>query len=250
MTSPVDIGNLALAEIGARATITSWDEVSVEASVLRMFYDRTRKQLLRAAHWGFARKSLTLTQLGTLSDVPPGAPYPWQYKYAYPSDCLLLQYILPTPVNVSNSVAPPVGDLSWGSSTWQMPSRANRFIVANDDAFGKVILSNVYQAIGVYTEDVQNPELFDALFEDALIMALAYRAVIPLSGNVGMKQQYGQLAEMALMKARASEESIATTDHTPDWIIGRGDMSLTGAMVDQPNMGQWYGSWDTMAWGS
>ena len=81
--SPIDIANMALAEIGTRSSITAFDDGSVEGYQAGLWYDQLRQMLLRTAPWGFSRGQLVLTQLGDL--VPDAtAPYPYLFKYAYP----------------------------------------------------------------------------------------------------------------------------------------------------------------------
>jgi hypothetical protein len=251
MTSPVDIGNRALSSIGARATIASLDESSKEAQQINLWYDKRRRQLLRTAPWGFARMTQSLSLLGTIADST--SPYPFLYKYEYPSNCFKVRYIL-TPPTASLPVGIPLtGDSLFGVAGLS-PSRANRFLVASDtDSSGnqrRVILSNVQYAIAVYTGDVISPDMWDDLFEDALTSALAYTIVIPITGNAGMRDDFRRAAETAIASARAVDgnESINSTQHTPDWISARGyasDMPYTNS-----TWGMWNVSYEDMAWGS
>lgn len=262
MTSDVSICNLALSEIGNRAQmITSLEEDSAEANQCALWYDTLRKRLLRTAPWGFCRYQTNLAQLGDL--LPDNtSPFPWLYKYAHPADCLKMRYIIaPPPVNVGTAsvVAPQVG-LSTPACWWQGASRANRFVIASDtDANGQrrnVVLSNVFQAIGVYNGDVTDPALFDELFVGALASALAYKIVIPLNGNVGEREQMRKSAEDAILQARVADgnEAIPRSDVQVDWIDTRGVGPYYGAYgamggVGPTGWGQWCGSWDSMSWG-
>ncbi len=256
-TSPTAICNRALSEIGTQSTITSLSEASAEAVQCQLWYDKLRRQLLRAAPWGFAREQQVLTELGTLADLT--APYPYLYKYAYPAETIKFRYILAAPVVIPAEDVPDVSS-SPLSPLWCGPSRSNRFLIANDrDSDGnsrKVLLSNVASAIGVYTGDITDPSLFDDLFEDALTAALAYRLVIPLSGNTGMKADFRQEAEDAITRARAIDgnEAIPSTDHVVDWMATRGvggyyGNPLGGGVFSGSGWGQWNVGWDNMSWG-
>lgn len=257
MTADVDIANRALSEIGARTVISSLAETSPAAVQCRLFYNTLREQLLRTAPWGFARKTLTLTTLGLATDTPPTAPYPWLVKYAYPADCLKVRYILPPPF-VTSDTAPNVS--SGLVTPWCGPSRQWRFLKSYDDTVSPartVLLSNVLSALCVYTVNVTDPDLFDPLFTNALTMLLADKLVIPLSGNVGMKESYVKLAMMAVTDARVADgnESITTSDHVVDWIATRGVGSVNNGFgslgvggVDWGSMGQWYGGNDSAGW--
>ena len=258
-TSIVDICNRALSRIGTRSTIASLDEGSAEANACQLWYDELRQQLLRVAPWGFSRATIVLTQLGDL--IPDNtAPSPWLYKYAYPSDCAKFRYVLPPPILPSTNLAPNVGSVQ--PSQWaQGPSRSNRYVVGTDvDGNGNqitVLLSNLYQASGVYNREVTDPNQFDALFRGALTAALAYNLVAPLSGNVGQMESLAKEAERAILQARTADanESITRSDHTPDWIATRG---LGGPWGVFPYVGGseagWTGwgnrncGWESMSW--
>lgn len=257
MTSDVDICNMALGEIGARFIISSIDESTPAAAQCRVFYNTLRQQVLRTAPWSFARKTLSLTPLGLASDDPTTwNQYPWLAKYLYPPDCLKLRYVLPPPW-VSGQGAPNVS--SGPIVPWCPPSREWRFIVAVDDTdpdipMRKVLVSNVVEAIGVYTANIIDPDLFDQLFTNALSMALGSKLVMPLTGNVALKADFIKLAQEAITQARVADgnEAIPTSDHVPDWMQARGVPSsgLYGyGGVDYGSIGSWFGGWDDMAWG-
>lgn len=251
MSSIVDICNRALSKIGVQAAIASLAEASNEAVQCALWYDNVRTSLLRTAPWGFARRTLALTQLGDLADNT--APYPYLYKYAYPSDCVKLRYLLAPQAVATNSISPPQVGNPGNAGAWLMPSRENRFIVAADvDGMGvqsKVILSNVYQALGVYTMDVVNPDMFDDMFDGALSVALAAHLVMPLTGKVGLAETFAKIAEQSILNARAADanEAIPSVDHTPDWITTRGVGSYGGPYA---TWGNWFGGYDSMAWSS
>lgn len=253
MTEVIDIWNMALLGVGAQATVADIDEDSKEANTCRTFYTNLRTSLLRAAPWGFARRQIALTELGNLEEET--SPYPWLYKYAYPTDAMCMRYLIPPPMIQDGQVVVPAGAVL-GVPGW-MPSRANRFIIANDYVEAdpeadppvvgvnrKVILSHVYEAIGVYTADIDVPDLWDNLFVDAMVGALAATICFPITGNVRMMGQFRTQAFEAIMQARASDgnEAMPTVDHTPDWIRARGIPSAYTGPLDGPGM--WYQGWD------
>lgn len=246
MSSEVEICNRALSEIGTRSTITSLAEASAEAQQCNLWYDQLRKMLLRSAPWGFARAQYPLSELGSLTTVPPSSPWPWGHKFMYPTDCLRMRYILP-PAPSDTAVSPLI-DIYCG------PSPTNRFIIANDkDSLGdmrRVILSNVPNAQAVYIIDVSDVSLFDDAFNTALSAALSFKLCIPLSGNVAMRQDFRQTAEDLIKSARAADgnEGLTTTEHTPDWILARGSPDVF-AFPDF-NLGMWYWGFDQFGWGN
>lgn len=257
MTSIIDICNRALSEIGTQSTIASLDEESNEAIQCKLWYDNQRQGLLRSAPWGFARRQVVLSQTGDLYPDDT-SPYPWLWKYTYPADCLKFRYILAPPLIAPGAITPPQVGVGIQGPWNCTPSRTNRFIIVADvDQYGvqsKALVSNVYTAIGVYTLDVTNPDLFDTNFESALAASLAYKLVIPLSGNVGVREQFKESAKDAIMNARANDgnEAIPTSDHTVDWIAARVSGGWDGSFTYSagPQWGQCFGGWDNMnGWG-
>lgn len=245
----VNICNQALSLVGARAEIVTLGDASKEAKVCNLWYDNARQTLLRCAHWGFARKQAALVAVpdaATTTSIDP-----WQYIYTYPTDCLKLRYTFTPGPAASNATIPPTEALQG----WGQASRANRFLLttyltnAMSPVMHKGILSNVASAIGVYTADITNVDLFDPLFEDALVNALAAIMVIPMTGNAGMKSTFEQLATMAINQARAVDgnEAMPSTEHIPDWIATRG--AIGSPYYCGPNIGSWYGAWDSLPWG-
>lgn len=251
MTDAVSIANRALSKLGTQKTIASFADPTPAATQCGLWYDTIRRALLRTAPWGFARQQVALTQMGDA--IPDNtSPYPWLYMYAYPGDCIKMRYMVPTPQNVvvGSSIAYlPV-----------MPRRDCRFLIANNPTSSgganptitnqRVVLTNVCQAIGVYTYDAQDPNQFDPLFETALISALAAELVMPLTGNAGMVASFRQDCEAKILQARAADgnETIPKADHTPDWIRTRMVGGLEWGTFAYANWGEWYAGWDDMSW--
>lgn len=243
-SSPIVLCNRALSTIGAREYINDLQEGSPAARACQLWYDTTRTSLLRAAPWAFARRQVPLSLIGTLAEGT--SPYPFLYKYIYPGDCIKLRYILPPPVLPGTYVPPqvgvgPVGPWAGG------PSRTNRFLVAADVNSGgeqtKVVISNVQYANAVYTMDVTDTTMFDALFDSALVAALAALLVVPLSGDRSLINTLNSSAESAIRQARAADgnESITQFNSVPDWIEARGSGFLGPyGIPGGPEWGNWY----------
>ena len=259
MTSITDLCNRALAEMGARAVIASLDEASTEAVNCSLFYNPLRKQLLRAAAWGFARETAPLTLLGSVLDTPSTSVYPWAYKYLLPARSLKLRYLLPPPPNSQNIPGVPQVGEPLAYSPWYMPSRGARFLVSTEQVTTNgvtvsqnIVLSNVEGAYAVYTADIDNPDQFDNLFAEALVQLLANKLVIPLSGNIKMKQGFLQFAKEAVINARLADgnEASPSTDHTPDWMQVRGNWDPFAGLTTAGFIGgAWFSPYDEMSWG-
>jgi hypothetical protein len=248
MTDQVSIANRALADAGTRSTIASLSEGSNESNAIALIYAPARQQLLRAAHWGVAGATATLSLLksapGTLENPnfpasgvwsnaypPPG----WSYEYGYPSDCLQARKVVCN-YNLANGSAVPIfpGQLAGLQSFWDAPGQ--KFTVATDfDAGGNqisVILANVDQALLSYTRDITVEALWDAQFQEAMVGVLAAKLCFALSGDKARANDLMKIANEKIITARAGDgnESLTVMDHTPDWISqGHGASWFGGA---------------------
>lgn len=239
MTTATEIVNRALSATGTRSTVANLGEKSNEAAQARLLYEPTRKALLRAAHWNFARRTAYLSLLKAAPGTPENtasatswsplypAP-PWLYSYAYPDDCLQLRFVQPQ-LQVGSGYSPGPG--FYGSASLASPSigaLGQRFQVATDTDQGgnriTVILSDASDAIAVYTCDVDNPGLWDGLFQEAMVDALAARLVMALTGDKTLFRLRAQAAMGSIEQARAADgnEGLTIQDHVPDWLRARG----------------------------
>lgn len=224
-SSDVQIANLALAACGSRSSIVAFNEGSVEADAVNAQYAARRDELLRAHHWDFSRKqvSLTLFRDATKTPTPDPVPTPWLYEYLYPSDCLLARYIMPQ-LQASPFAGP-------GPSVPQWTGAPIRFVVSNDDDNSNnpitVLLTNQVQAILVYTRAITNPALFDTMFTTALAHYLGAHLSIPLSGDKALAKANFNIADSLVQRARAmsANEGLTVVDSMPDWIKVRGYQS-------------------------
>lgn len=248
MPSAVDVANNALANIGARSLISSLTEDSPEARACNLQYTTVLQTLLRSAHWGFAKKSLTASLLKALPGTPENSSTPadnlwhesypppgWTYSYAYPSDCLLVRAVLPQLYGLNSGV--PI--FSAGNYSPPMFSYLPaKFEIANDtDTSGniiRVVATNVTQAILVYTMNADNPDLWDPIFFNAMQDALGGAICIPLTGKVDLARALLGQANDTIMQARAmnANEGLSVYDVVPDWIRTRGLFWDNGAATN------------------
>jgi hypothetical protein len=246
MTGQVEICNQALAAIGTRSTISSLTEDSPEARQCSMQYESTLKQLLRGAHWSFARTFKALALLKAVPGTPEATttstswdstypPPPWAYSYAYPADCLMLRYVVKQEdQGVGGVPIFPVMGLNQayvGSPVkWVKALDGNQVVIA----------TNAQSPLACYTKFVSNPDLWDASFIQAMIAALAGQMAIPLTGSNDIRQNKFKEANQILMEARAADANEGTVvyDMLPDWIKARG-VSNVYAGADTPASEAW-----------
>ena len=88
----------------------------------------------------------------------------------------------------------------------------------------RVILCNQEFAIGVYVQDITDPDLMDDQFQTAWAKALGAELTIALTGDKKLANLAIQDVNTAIMLARAGDgnEALSVNDVTPDWLRIRG----------------------------
>ena len=201
----VAIANMALSHVGAKSDIESFTEKSTEAIQCRAWYDASRRQILAAHDWGFARRRRTLALHGdviseTASDPLAGV---WGFRYEYPEDCVKGR-------KIQNPNAPP-DDLT--------PFNVETSLSGQE----KTILTNMEDAVLVYTFDSQATELFTPMFVQALSHLLASQIAFSLTGRPKIKLEQLEMY-FAVLRSAASEdinEGVEPPVRDVDWIRGR-----------------------------
>lgn len=225
--SDVLLCNMALNACNSRSTIQTVfpSDGSTEADTCAIHYEAVRNAVLRAVHWNFARAQLPLAVIGTAADGK--ALTPWQYMYAYPSDCVKLRSIIPWVDSIPGAtVALPASPAFRG-----MPVRFVESSALDDDSNRiKVVLTNQPQAVMIYTYRVTDTAQFDDLFIEAFYMALAARICIPLSGSAKLAKVLLDTANGHINQAAVTNgnEGIEVQDGMPDWLRVRGYLTDYG----------------------
>lgn len=242
MASEVTICNRALQAMGTRSQISSLTEASNEARNCNLIYADTRDEVLSMAFWNFAKKTEYLSLLKQAPGTPGGsatasqwsnlfpAP-PWLYEYAFPQDCISMRSIVQQSVNAYVGV--PFTSNGQASYPYGIGA-GSMFEVTSDyvsSAQQTVILTNQYQAIGIYTMRITNSALFDAMFVEALVQAMAAKLALALTGNVALAGTKFAQANAMIKLARANDanEGLTIIDPVPDWLACRDDYGGVGA---------------------
>ncbi len=286
MQLPADCANRALDSAGIDFTIGDLEEGTKPAQVCLRAYGNCLRQLLRAAHWQFARVQLPLVLLadatGQTKNVGQIVPIPWQYEYAYPADCMKVRFI---PWNYGQNVVVPANNIQIPNVPLTgVPTAANihqrirpaRFLVGTDPNFpampgsafwevqgstpagSTVIMTNVPQAICVYTAFMPYPSAWDPLFWEAMVAYLSSEIALPLAkmSVVGPKQALQlrkeniEIAKAKIQAARVTDgnEMFASSDIKVDWMNTRRSGGWRGhgfgGWDDGP--GDCYGGWDSI----
>lgn len=223
MASDVDICNLALANLGDTANVTSINppDGSAQAALCWRFYPVARDALLELHSWGF---STTRIALALLSVNPTKA---WAYCYAAPANVLnYIEVLDPEAVDeytvgvqFANTIA---NSLNSGIGNY-VPQA---FEVGTNADGTDIILTNQENAVCRYTRLVDDPTKFSPLFIEALGWSLAAKLAGPLiKGSEGRKaaQDCMRMTQAVLERATesdANQRRIKLTHGAP-WMVNR-----------------------------
>lgn len=267
--SPTAVANQALDASLLKMSIGDIEEGTEAANVCLRAYTTCFEQLLRGAHWDFARKEAPMmlhadasgqtTFGGVVRNLVPAG---FIYSYGYPLDCAKVRFVPANYWNVvppvpSSNIMPPNESSPLTTGMGQPPWVGqklvpSRFLITSDmnyidpgagnqqrgvSPIGQtVICSNVQEARLVYTFRATYPNLWDELFRSAMVAYLASEIVLRLTKNeklglVARKEQMA-IAQMKITQARATNgnESWANADIAVDWIRVR-------------NAGGWQSDW-------
>lgn len=197
VSSPEDVINIALRDIGWLRPISDLYEGTKAARVALDIYSETRDEIIRSADWAFARRVVPLTLVK--GPPPPGgynpvemwdntyAPPPWLYEYAYPSDVVEFCAVMSPPGPL------PVLD--------PKPARWRRDNDQNLPGAPSVILCDLSHAIGIYRGRVTNPQTWDVGFVATLVAALAKKMSPLLAAGQNTRQDEEQQLQQRGMAA-------------------------------------------------
>jgi hypothetical protein len=155
--SAVEICNLALGHLG-EGRIVQLEEDSAAARACQLHYGLTRDAVLRAHRWNFAQARSTLPRL---EEAPA---FGWAHAYQLPADCLR--------VRAFND------------------GEAGEVISAEFVIEGRTLLTDAEEARIVYTQRVTDEAKFDALFVEALGLALAVKLSETIRGTTAKTQEF------------------------------------------------------------
>ena len=212
IASQQSIYNMALAHISA-APISSPTDGSVSANTLNSFWDAELRAALRAAPWDFNTVYVTLAQSSTYQIITN-----WTYAYQYPTNCVRMWKILSpitgaAVIGTFPGIYPNTSVNSWNG--WNM-SRA-KFKVRYDPVNnGKVILTNVSQAIGEYSVPITDVTQFDDVFIQYLAIRLAAVVCTPLINDDQKTAVLIKLAESMAGNAMRMNDEEGDTDHSDE----------------------------------
>jgi hypothetical protein len=214
-STPEDVCNLALFRVRADE-IGSLDEQSVNAEKCRVLYPHIRDMVLTEYPWGFARATRALSR-------KEDTPVEWEYAFDYPNDCVKARYLVPTNDQ---------GETISGYNVNLYDEQPIHWELGLGEDGKKVILTNYEHVHLVYTRQVDDVLLWDALFTDLLAWRLAVDLAIPLGGDSGKAyrseaMQQARMAEGYAKAKHANEKWPREPQQAPRSIQARGETVLS-----------------------
>lgn len=152
-SSPIDICNMALANIG-QGSIQSFNSPTAASRICKQRYDETRREALSATLWNFA----SLWTLGLAVAIDPKPP--WSYVYAYPAGALKVFEILKE-----------------NGETTDIPFE----VTARPDAAGMLIHCNQAAPTFIYAKDIDDVTFFTSEFTNAMAWLLASKIAMTIT---------------------------------------------------------------------
>lgn len=173
--SKTDIANQALGRIGAQRIMDLDDVDSKSARICKNVFEATVREVGRSAEWNCLKKR---ARIGRLTDAPE---FGWAYQYQLPADFLRM-----VKLNGTRADNDP-GD------EWEVEGRK----LLTDAEEAKI------QFIG-YKDD---PNEYDALFTNAVVVLLASKIAVPLRQDGGdmANALLSEYQRIALPQARTKD---------------------------------------------
>jgi hypothetical protein len=168
-----DIANLALQYLGA-APITSLDENSKEASIIKQVFSSNVNSLLQEHNWNFAIKRVTLSPL---VEKPV---YEYEYLFKKPSDCLRVIKI--EPIEYEFTIE------------------------------GENILTNTDKISLKYVSLVDNASLFSPMFAELLAIKIATNVSYSIISNATLNSNLFEIYQRKLVVARSMDAKEGTPE--------------------------------------
>jgi hypothetical protein len=211
--SKATICNLALAHVGNTKGISNIDtDTSVEANMCRLFYDQCLLDMFESFQWPFAR---TRAELGLVEEDPTPN---WKYSYRMPADAGRMIAIGDTNLFIA-------WDFNWAGN-WTdngmglMKIPLPLYEIVSDNA-GKLIYTQIADAVIYYERRVTNPTLWPVSFANALAWRLAAEIALPLSRDPKIAQNAERKYELEISRAYAAQLNESPTEVLEDSEITR-----------------------------
>lgn len=222
MASKLDCWNLALTFLDISDTVQSENDDTLQAGVLKRYWDYARKRVLERCWWDFATKTIALELLldqSTLSTQSQLLFPGWRYIYKRPQDCLRgLAVTTQYGMRLNPYTRSWWYDMSqapqWGP--YRPPWREALDQVNTPTGQSIDILTDQDSAWFVYVTDVTNVNLWTQSLVECVAWNLAKPAAGPLSAKAAAKQLAVKMADQSITSAMMITLNEQQPDPYPD----------------------------------
>jgi len=219
--SKLSIYNQALGLMGHNAYLQTLDNKSdIVINTLDLFYDQTRKEILKNINWDFSKRTLPLTLFGSYSGSeynPLGDQqlpvYGWKYSYIYPHDCVKAILIRPDDTGI---------ELTGSDNTDEFRNVSDAFVPMSEgieyDYLGnttRVISTNKDKAVLIYNADIQDASLFTEEFIGVVALLLASKSTMGVLNNLQKSELLMKQSMAMVTQLKKKYDTKATRDLKP-----------------------------------
>lgn len=195
MATEAGICNSALSKLGNNR-INSLTEGTPAANLCLEQYGKLRDHLLRSHDWNFAASRVKLAQLSSTPE------FGYDYQYALPSDWMRTISVHP------------------GDSRRQ---HITDYATESTEAEGRVLRTDYPDVYLRYVRAVEDPNVMDPAFREALAWRLAMELAVPLAKSGSLRDRMAAGFEDALAIAKSIDGQDDPPQALPDgsWVAAR-----------------------------
>lgn len=185
------ICNLALFRLGITQGIADISDNKTYGRACFAVYEQSVRAMLKERPWPFAVRQVDLALVGENLRAD------WFYTYRYPTDYLTVNRVVPV---VTSSSGTPV---IYQTSDRRLEPQTYPFAIGSD-ASGRLIHTDVDDALAIGTVYISDTSLYDAMFASALAWRMAKEMAIPLTKNPQMYANAVQMYDQEVSEAFAT----------------------------------------------
>lgn len=195
MATEAGICNSGLSKLGNNRII-SLTEGTPAANLCLEQYDKLRDDLLRGHPWNFAASRVKLAQLSSTPE------FGYEFQYALPSDWMRTISLHPADSRFSE---------------------ITDFVTESTAAEGRVLRTDWPDVYIRYVRKLEDPNVMDAAFREALAWRIAVELSIPLAKSAALRERMERGFDDALATAKSIDGQDDPPQRVPEgsWVTDR-----------------------------
>lgn len=196
------ICNLALLRLGQAVQIASITEQTTAGRACNAVYESCVRTMLRERAWPFATRQVDLALVGEQQITD------WYYTYRYPSDYINVHRVVPlTQVDDSTVIY---------NTTSRVPQRETYPFKIGSDTSGRLIHTNVSEAVALGTVYITDTALYDPMFASALAWFIAAEIALSMTKNRDLYANALSEYQRVVSEAFATAQNEVKPEDKPD----------------------------------